>query len=137
MSHDRALVIGAVAFVPGRVRGDALALGAVRDELERALRNDGWPVVAPFRWVGLIIRYGSHWNLAPEFQRINKKHGDLPIAIEIPMAEVHRAPVVELERIFRYASVAALLAVAEKFKLPSEAIERHRSSECWFPRTAV
>jgi hypothetical protein len=92
------------------------------------LVESGWFPSAPFKYVSLIIRYGDKTDLNPEFQPIIKKHGELPIAVELKMEDiraVHRVTTT-LESLFRQVTLEALLGVAEKYGLPRSPIEGYR-----------
>jgi len=58
MAHNRKLVIGGVALVKARLKNDVQAMSAVRDELEKLLLDCDFFAAAPFKWIGLIIRFG-------------------------------------------------------------------------------
>jgi hypothetical protein len=60
-----------------------LALNEVRDELESLLDGCGYLVGAPFSWVTISLRYGLIDEQEPHYQGINKKYGDLALAIEL------------------------------------------------------
>ncbi len=104
-------------------------MGAVRDELDSVLAEAGWFPSAPFKYVSLIIRYGLKTELNPEFQRIIKKYGELPIAVELKMEDMRAVHCDrnKLEELFKYATVEALLAVAERYALPKPLIEEYKS----------
>jgi hypothetical protein len=128
MGHNRKLVIGAVALVMGRVRNEAV-LDSVRDELEKVIIESGWFPSAPFTFISLIIRYGIKNQLQPEFQRISRKYKDLPISIELSMEDVlalHRNTD-KLKALFGQAVLEALIAVAEKYRLPKQNLVAHRA----------
>jgi len=73
---------------------------------------------APFKWIGLTIRFGLEDKLVPEFQGINKTYGDLAAAVEVNARPLVGADVESYESCFRLATIAALRHVAEKYKLP-------------------
>jgi hypothetical protein len=75
---------------------------------------------APFKWVGLIFRYGLKNEDEPHYLRINKKHGDLPVAIELDTHELQHASRDELKGIFTIATLKVLVHVAEKYALPGD-----------------
>jgi AraC-like DNA-binding protein len=114
MRSKRKLNLGAVSLVRGRVKGDIPIASMVRDEVEALLDSEFFED-APFDSIGLIIRYGSKTNLSPEYQPI--ENGELPVAIEVSMESLRKAKNDELARIFRWALLEALLAIAEKYRL--------------------
>ena len=128
MAHNRRLVIGGVALVKVRLKNTGPAMTQVCDELEAVLIGAGWFPAAPFRWVGLIIRYGLKTESEPHYQRINKTHGDLPIAIEVDtnhVLEIHREPE-RLKAFFKRVTLGCLLSIARRYNLPTEALEQER-----------
>ena len=121
MAHNRKLVIGCVALTMARVRpakAVASAANRVRDELEQEIIQSGYLANAPFSWIGLIIRQGLVNEEKPHFGRINPKDGDLPVAIEIDVHQLLRVPEDDMVRVFRKATLAALIYAGEKYNLP-------------------
>ena len=130
MAHNRKLVLGGVALVKARLRNEVPAMDSVRNELEAVIVNAGWFPAAPFRWVGLIFRYGLKTESEPHYQRINKKHGDLPIAVEVDthhLLAIHTEPE-RLKAFFKRVTIDCLLSVARRYDLPSEALEHERDT---------
>jgi hypothetical protein len=122
MAHDRKLVISGVALTMARIphkRNAAAAIG-VRDALEKELIESGYLANAPFRWVGLIVRYGLIDEVQPHYQRINKKYGDLPLAIEIDVRRLLDVSEDEMAAVYRKATLVALIHAGEKYRLPVE-----------------
>jgi hypothetical protein len=121
-------IVVAVALVKGRIKN---GLNSMPDEeIELLLRENPFLEAAPFTWIALIYRYGIKNNLQVDFQRINKKDGDLPIALELDMnilkwADQHNLDL--LKDIFMVAALEALLQVCDKYKLPKEAIVAERA----------
>ncbi len=130
MAHNRKLVLGGVALVKAQLKNDCQAMAGVRDELESVLISSGWFPDAPFRWVGLIIRYGLKTESEPHYQPINKKHGDLPIAVEVDtnhLLEIHTDPE-RLKAFLKRVTIDCLLNVARRYELPTEALEHERAA---------
>lgn len=89
-------------------------------------------------WVGLIYRYGTKNDLKVEFKRIDKKYGDLPVAVELDMkilmwADKHNLQL--LHDIFMIAALEALIQVCDKYKLPKEIIVQERQKYGSIPNT--
>jgi len=125
MAHNRKLVIGGVALVKARLKNDVQAMSAVRDELEKLLLDCDFFAAAPFKWIGLIIRFGLKDNVEPVYQRI-KTHGDLPVSIEVDTHPLIGADIETMKAIFRRATIEALLHVAQKYNLPAKTLEEYR-----------
>jgi hypothetical protein len=130
MAHNRKLVLGGVALVKARLKNECQAMSQVRDELEPLLIRSGWFPAAPFGWVGLILRFGLKTEIEPHYQRISKRHGDLPIAIEVDthhLLEIHTDPE-RLKAFFKRVTIDCLLSVARRYDLSTEALEHERDT---------
>ena len=117
--HNRKLGLIGTALTKARnPKGDVQALSAVRDEIEQVLIDTDFCVDAPFSWVTIAIRFGLKKEDVPHYQGVNKKYGDLPLAIEVPVEEMLVASLPELKNIFKEAALKALIHAGEKYKLP-------------------
>lgn len=118
--HNRKLGLTGVAMTNARnPKRDVAALSAVRDELEQVLIRSGYLENAPFSWVTISIRFGMKTETEPHFQAINKKYGDLPLAIEIETACMLSANETELKDQFKAAALRALIAASHRYNRPS------------------
>lgn len=120
MAHNRKLVLSGVALTKARIppKPNAAAANRVRDELEQEIIQSGYLEGAPFKWVGLIIRYGLVDETEPHYQKISAEHGDLPLAIEI---DVHRLLDVtedQMAKVYRKATLISLVHAGERYGLP-------------------
>lgn len=97
----------------------------VRDELERLVIKSGYLNNAPFTWVGLILRFGLINGEKPEYDKIDKKDGELPLAIEIDTNELLGADKQKLKQIFTEATLKALIDAGHKYKLQISALENY------------
>jgi hypothetical protein len=132
MGHNRRLVFSAVGLVKARVRGEIPVMNQVRDELECALIEAEWFPSAPFRWIGLMFRYGLKTDSVPHFETIDPDDGELPIAIEIDthvLLELSKDKP-GLARFIKNTAIECLLAVAAKYGLPNARLvsEKGRAS---------
>jgi hypothetical protein len=122
--HDRKLALLGTALTKARNPKESIfALSAVRDELEPILIDTGFCDEAPFSWVTISIRYGLKEESKPHYQAINKRYGDLPLAIEIPTDKMQGATFDDLKRIFKDASLRALIHAGEKYGRPVEVLK--------------
>ncbi|MBN8809383.1 MAG: immunity protein 39 [Sphingomonas sp.] len=119
MAHNRKLVIGGVAMTTARIpaKKNGSAANRARDEIEREMIESGYLNGAPFKWVGLLIRYGLVDENTPHYEKINVKHGDLPIAIEVDTRHFLDATEEEMTTVYRRATLIALLHAGEKYNL--------------------
>ena len=127
MAHNRKLVIGGAALVKARLKNDVQAMSAVRDELETLLLDCDFFAAAPFKWIGLIIRFGLEDKVEPIYQRIGKTHGNLPISVEVDTHPLVGADIDKMKAIFRRLTIEALLHVARKYNLPTKPLEDYRN----------
>ena len=112
----REILIGAVGLVKGSVRNGGKAMVAVCDEFEPAFEQTGFLDGAPFKVVSLVLRYGTKWG-APDLGKINKRHSELEVGIELPMSEIRVMDEASLAAVFRKATLEALVAIAQKYDL--------------------
>jgi hypothetical protein len=128
MTHDRKLVLGGAALTAARNNRQGLpVMGEIMDELEQLMIATGYLDNAPFKWVSLILRYGLENEEQPHYQPINKKHGDLPLAIELDTHELRNADRERLKRLFMIATLKSLVHAGHKYGLPTQALEARQS----------
>ena len=135
---DRRIGLMGVDLVKSRIRNTHKVYAIINPFLNNFLRENGYYESTPFKWVGLVWRYGMKNDLVPEYQRINKKYGDLPIAIELK-AEIlmwaDQNNLKLLEEILMIATLEALIHVAKKYKLPTEPLEKERTKYAAIPES--
>lgn len=127
--HNRKLGLSGIALTEQKNnRHDAKALTAVRDVVEKAMIESGYLDGAPFSWVTIAVRYGLKNDDKPSYQAINKKYGDLPLAIEVDTHEMVGASLDDLTLTFGKAVLKALIHAGQRFERPVEALERMLAS---------
>lgn len=129
MAHNRKFVPGIVALVKERIKNTKLVI-QVQDEIEKLIIESHLLDNAPFKWVGLIYRYGLKNKLKPEYDRIDKKDGELPIAVELDTRILQWADEHDLQLfkdIFIIAALEVLLDIGQKYNLPTDLIAQERS----------
>ena len=118
MSHDKKLVLGGVSLTKARPNRFAMqVMNEIRDELELLIIDSGFLVGAPFLWIGLILRYGLVYADMPKYQKINDKHGDLPVTIELDSNDLSGASKPELKILMMKATLLALVDIAKNYNL--------------------
>lgn len=123
-THGRKLGLSGVSLTKARTnRHDVKALTAVRDELEAVLDSDRYLLGAPFTWVTIAVRYGLVDASEPSYQPINKKYGDLPLAIEVDTHRLVGLDVQDLAMLFRQAVLVALVHAGKKYERPCAKLE--------------
>ena len=129
MSHNRKLVLSGVSLTKARPNKCGIeVMGETRDEFEKLFSTSGYLDNAPFTWVGLTLRYGIKHENIPHYQRIDKKDGELPLAIELDTRELISADRAELKRQFVLATLKALIHAGKKFQRPVKALEEMLNS---------
>ncbi|KZN34360.1 hypothetical protein N480_22415 [Pseudoalteromonas luteoviolacea S2607] len=123
MSDQRILLIGGVSLIKGRVREAGLAMQEICDDLEPLLNEIGYVDNAPFKTVSMIIRFGEKTDLTPDYDPINKRHSELPVAVEMELASLRVASKDVVKSTFVKATIDVLIDVAKKYDLPSEPLE--------------
>jgi hypothetical protein len=127
--HNRKLGLSGIALTEQRNnRFDASALTAVRDAVEKVMIESGYLDGAPFSWVTIAVRYGLKNDDEPSYRAINKKYGDLPLAIEVDTQELTSASPDDLKFTFATAVLKALIHAGGKFERPVGALEEMRLS---------
>lgn len=109
--------VGMAALVPGRVRGDIPAASAVKEEID-SLLSDSFFQNAPFKRIGLMIRYGTKTDLEPKYHALHKD--ELPITVEVEMSEIRKFRGDALVEAFREIVLEALIRVAARYGLSAE-----------------
>ena len=125
MAHNRKLAIGGVALTKGRIphKLNVAAAHRVRDELEQEIIESDYLDDAPFKWVGLIVRYGLVDEAKPRYQKIDPKDGELPLAIEIDFHRLLGVSEDEMAAVYRKATLIALVHAGEKYGLPTKRLK--------------
>lgn len=123
-SHGRRLGILATDLVKApKIRNDMRALKITRDELEPILIDSRFLDGAPFSWVTVSIRFGLKNDEVPHYENISKRYGDLPLAIEVNTHELLNVSLLELTRVFKIATLKALIVAGKKYDRPVGALE--------------
>lgn len=125
MAHNRKLVLSGIALTKARIppKPNALAANQVRDELEGEIIASGYLEAAPFKWVGLSVRYGLVDEAEPHYDKIDPADGELPLAIEIDVHRLLDGSVDEMARVYRKATLIALVHVGARYRLPIGRLE--------------
>ena len=107
-------------MVRGRVRDAGTIMVEICDELEPVLQAITYLEQAPFRTVSLIIRFGSKRNSVLEYGPLDRKHSELPVAVELEMRALARMSRDDIKKEFLNVTVSALVDVAQRYGLPYE-----------------
>ena len=125
MSHDRKIVFSAVSLTKARTKPfDLDVMGELMDEVEHIMLTSGFLNNAPFKWVGLTLRYGLKNEDEPHYQGIDKQDGELALAIELDTHELREASREELKGRFIVTTLNALIHAGKKYDLPTKALQQ-------------
>lgn len=123
MPDRRILLIGCVSLVKGRVKDAGFAMSEICNELEPTLKKMEFTQGAPFHTISLILRFGDKSCLVPSYERINSKHSELPVAIELEMSKLRVADRDSIKAEFVRAVKIVLVDVAAKYNLDLSGLE--------------
>lgn len=140
MSHNKKLVFSGVGLLKGNLKNTQLARNSLRNNLENQMIDGGFLEDAPFTWVGLTIRYGFKNILKPQYQGIDKKDGEIAVAIEIKMEVLQAADRISvdlLRDIFTVGALECLIDIGRKYKLPTDVFVTERAKYLDIPETAA
>lgn len=135
--HNRKFVSSSVDMVKIRFLTRGI-MGGIQDLIEQLIINSDYLNDAPFKWVGLSYRYGLVNKLKPYYQRIDKKDGEIPLAIELDSHILKWADnnCPELFReIFIIGALDVLIDVGRKYKLPMDLILEEKEKRGNIPNT--
>lgn len=118
MGDQRILLLGGVSLGKGRIRDAGIIMREICDDLEPMLTEAGFVDEAPFKTISMIIRFGQKDDLTPKYDRINKKHSELPVAVELELAGLRTMNKDDLRCAFITATIDVLLDLAQKYGLP-------------------
>jgi hypothetical protein len=128
MTEQRILLIGGVSLIKGRVKQAGPVMKEICDEVEPILKEIGFVDDAPFKTVSLIIRFGEKVDLTPDYGPIDKRHKELPVAVEMELASLRVASSDVVKKALLKATVDVLIDVAKKYDLSSKSLETIKSS---------
>jgi hypothetical protein len=124
--HNRRLVLGGSDLIMIKSRLPNViweASANTQDELEGLIVGSGYLHDAPFWWVNLAMLYGLVESAVPQYSRISKKYGDLPLGIEVDTHRMLDAPLEELIYVEKTAALKALIHAGKKYDRPVKALE--------------
>ena len=118
-AHRRKLGLSAVALTKARNPKNLVEiLTGVRNELEEQMEAAGFLAGAPFSWITVIVRLGLKYSSQPVYGKINRKHGDLPVSIEIDTADVLDVSDDEIREVLRVSIRRTLDDVGLRYDRP-------------------
>ena len=126
-----------IALVFGSIKNSKITCEPI-DYLNSFMKEQKILDKCQFYYVALVCNLGIKNELKVKFGRISKAYGDLPIEVELDMeilmwADQHNLDL--LYDIYMIAGLEALLQVAKKYKLPTEALLEERKKFGTIPNT--
>jgi hypothetical protein len=136
MAHNRKYVCGGIDLVGTRIKNSLKLMD--QDKVESLLIDSHFFDSAPFKWVGLMYRYGLKNDIIPEYRRIDKKDYELPLAIELKTEILEWVGAKNprlLYAIFMIGALEALIHVGKKYNLPIDILQKERAKYGNIPET--
>lgn len=127
MAHSKKLVIGGVSLVKHNI-DRVLFLKTcklIMNDLGGLIEAQNLFKQKQFRWIGLILRVGNKFSDV-DYAKIDKKDGELPVAIEVPAYELEKLDENDLRDVMFRIVISVLLDIAEKYNLPKDALLKKR-----------
>ena len=122
--HGRKLALSGIALTMAQYNQyDDSVSETVRNQVEQIFIDTAFFQATPFSWITLAVRYGLKNDPKPIYQRINKKYGDLPLAIEIDVNETVGASLGEMKSIIGKAVLTAVIHAGKKYDRPVTVLE--------------
>jgi hypothetical protein len=117
--HNQKLALSGISLTKARLhKQSGVALGLVRDAIEKVVIESGYLEEAHFSWVTISILYGQKNDDIPKCEAVNEKYGDLPLSIEVDVHEILEASLDDLRLMFGKAVLKALIYAGKKFDRP-------------------
>lgn len=136
--HKRKFVFSCIDMVKIRFLTTRKISIYVQNYIEALIINSDFLVDAPFSWVGLTYRYGIANKLKPQYERIDKTDGELPLTIELDSNILkwsdNNYPEL-FKEIFIIAALDALIDTGNKYKLSMDFILQEKFARGDIPKT--
>lgn len=114
-------------MIKGRVRQAGLVIQEICSDLEPLLNDIGFVDNAPFKTVSIVIKFGEKTDLIPDYESINKRYSELPVAVEMELAALRMASKDVIKSAFVKVTIDILIDVAKKYDLPYEPLRMLKS----------
>jgi hypothetical protein len=125
-----------VDLVGASMPHDLEIMGQIMNSTETLMIHTEYIKNTPFLWIGLIFRYGLKNETAPHYQRINKKYGELPLALELDIRVLLTADETDpllLKDLLEIATLDSLIHAGRKYNLKIQGLLERRSRLGKFP----
>lgn len=127
--HNRKIVFSGIDLVGARFSHDMQIMPQLMNSLERLMIASGYLEDAPFLWVGMVLRYGVKHEKKPHYRRIDKKDGELELAIEIDarvFVLTDKYDPLLLKDFFEIVTLDCLIHAGKKYKLKIDGLVERR-----------
>ncbi|MHB8968796.1 MAG: Imm39 family immunity protein [Thermoleophilia bacterium] len=106
--HDRKIVLSGISLTKARPNKYGFdVMGEIMDEVEALMEESSYLEGAPFKWVGISLRYGLKNEDEPHYQGIDNKYEVLELAIELDTHDLIKVERDVIKRIFMLATLIA------------------------------
>jgi len=140
MAHNRKFCTSATSLIMGRIKNEMTQGIKSRDVIEEILIEGHTLDPAPFKFIGLMYRYGLKNMLEPEYERveINPKYNEVSIAIELQMAHLIWCDKNDVELLYELLMIGGLdsvIHVCERYNLDTTLLKQERQKYRDIPET--
>ncbi len=140
MAHNRKFCTAATSLIMGRIKNEMTQGIKSRDVIEEILIKGETLDPAPFKFIGLMYRYGLKNMLEPEYERveINPKYKAVSIAIELQMEHLIWCDKNDIELLFEILMIGGLdsvIHVCERYNLEKTLLKEERKKYREIPET--
>ena len=140
MAHNRKFCTAATSLIMGNIKNEMTQGLKSRDVIEAILIKGKTLDHAPFKFIGLMYRYGTKNMLEPEYERveINPKYNAISVAIELQMEHLIWCDKNDVELLYEILMIGALDAVihvCERYHLETTLLKQERQKYREIPET--
>lgn len=127
--HNRKIVFSGIDMVGADMPHSLEMMGKIKNSLEQLMGESGYLAGAPFLWVGMVFRYGLKHEDKPHYRGIDKKDGELELAIEIDARVfilTDQYDPLLLKDFFEIVTLDCLIHAGKKYKLKIDGLVDRR-----------
>jgi hypothetical protein len=139
MIHNRKFIPSSIGLIQGRIKQSSKVASSLSSTIETLMIESKLLDDAPFTWLNFDYLYGEEQSSKPTYGRIDKKDGELPLDVYVPMSHIQwcqNENQLDLLRDILYTyALEALLDVGKKYNLTVDLIAEERTKYDDIPTT--
>ncbi len=110
----------------GRIKCVGSVMREICDRLEPELQKANFLDNAPFETVSVVFRFGEKNGTSTEYATIDKRHGELPVAMELEMDSLRQMSREEVGSVLLDATLGILMKIGCEYDLPLDFLQQFR-----------